>query len=75
MHGENSQSLAQFVERNIAVRARKELDSVVAAVKNRINDAILTWMDNVFIPGVEIAIRSIAGSSGNGPNNVFQNPY
>ena len=73
MHGENSQSDAQVAERNIAVWARKGLDSVVAAVKNRVNDAILTRMDSVVIPRVEIAIRSIVGLSGNGPNNVLQN--
>ena len=30
-------------------------------------------MDNLVIPGVEMAMRSITGSSGRGPNSVVQN--
>ena len=35
-------------------------------------DAILTAMDNVVIPQVEMAVRSITVSSGRGPSNVVQ---
>ena len=40
----------------------------------RMQDAILTAMDKISIPRVEIAVRSITGSSGHGPNNVVQKP-
>ena len=43
-------------------------------LKNRMHDAILTAMDNVVIPRVEMAVRSITGSSGHGTNSVVQNP-
>ena len=48
------------------------VDRVVAVVENWIHDAILTAMDNVVIPRVEMALRSIAASSGRWPNSVFQ---
>ena len=43
-------------------------------VENRLHDAILTVMDKVVIPPVEMAVRSITGSSRHGPNSVVQNP-
>ena len=36
--------------------------------------AILTAMDKVVIPRVELAVRSITESSGRRPSNVVQNP-
>ena len=43
-------------------------------VENCMHDAILTAMDNVVFPRVEMAVTSITGSSGQGPSNVVQNP-
>ena len=37
------------------------------------HDTILTAMDNVVIARVEMAMRSITGSSRHGPNSVVQN--
>ena len=68
--GENSQSLTHVTERNFG---RKEVDKVVAAVKNRVRDAFPTAVDSVVIPRVEMAFRSIIRSSGHGPHNVVQN--
>ena len=42
-------------------------------VENCMQDATLTAMDNVFIPQVEMGVRSITGSSGHEPNSVVQN--
>ena len=39
------------------------------------HDAILTTMNNMVIPRVEMAVRSITSSSGNGPNSTVQNPH
>ena len=50
------------------------VDNVVLTVKNGLHDAILTAMDKVVIPRVEMVVRSITGSSGHGPNSVVQNP-
>ena len=37
------------------------------------HDAILTAMNYVVIPRVEMAVRSMTSSSGNGPNSIVQN--
>ena len=44
------------------------------SVENRMHDALLTAIDNLVIPRVEITVRSITGSSGRGPSSVVQNP-
>ena len=49
------------------------MDSVVAAVRNRNFGEILTGMDNVIIPRVEVAVRSITVSSVHVRNSVVQN--
>ena len=43
-------------------------------VKICMHDAILTAVDIVVIPRVEMAVRSITGSSGHGPTSTVQNP-
>ena len=53
---------------------RKVVDNAVMTVKNRMHDAILTEMDTLVLPRVEMAVRSITGSSGHGPTSIVQNP-
>ena len=64
----------QIIGNNTFDRIRDALDSAVIAVENRMHDAILTALNDVVIPRVEMTVRSISGSSGNGPNSVVQNP-
>ena len=63
----------QVIGNNTDDRSRDVVDSAVIAVENLMHDAILTAMNDVVIPRVEIAVRSITGSSGNGRNSIFQN--
>ena len=70
---ENSASHDLDIERNIADRLRKEADDALTFVENWVHDGILTTMDNVVIPRVEMAVRSITGPSVHRPNNVVQN--
>ena len=51
-------------------RIRNAVDSAVFVVENRMHDAILTAMNNVVIPRVEMAVRLITGSSRKGPNSL-----
>ena len=44
------------------------------AVENRVHDAFLTSMDNVVIPPVAMAVRSITVSSRREPSGMVQNP-
>ena len=69
-----SASQNQVIGSNTDNRIRNPIDSAVIAVANHMHDAILTAMNNVLFPRVEMAVRSIEGSSGNGPNSLFQNP-
>ena len=48
---------------NIADNIGKDVDNAVMAVENRVHDAILTAMDNVVIPRVEMTVRSIIESA------------
>ena len=38
------------------------------------HDAILTAINDVVIPRAEMVLKSITGSSRNGPNSILQNP-
>ena len=69
----DSASQNQVIGGNTDDRFRNAVDSAVIAVENGMQYAILTAMNNVVIPRVEMAARSITGSSGNGPNSIVQN--
>ena len=43
-------------------------------VESRMHDAILTAIDSVVIPTVDMAVKSITGSTGHGTNSEVQNP-
>ena len=54
-------------------KVRKAVENVVMTVENLLHDVVLTAMDNVVKPRLEMAVRSITELSGRGPNNVVQN--
>ena len=64
----------QVTQKYIADGFRKEVDNVVTAVENRVHDVIVTAMDSVVTPRVEMAERSMAGWLERGPISVVQNP-
>ena len=70
---EISVSQEQVVENDTADKIKKAVDNAVMTVEKRVHDAILTAMDNVTIPRVEIAVRSVTESAGQEPNSVVQN--
>ena len=57
--GDNSICQDQFIGNNIDDRIREAVDNAVMTVKNRMHDAILTTMDNVIIPLVEMTVKLI----------------
>ena len=59
----SSQVNLQTLEKNISDKVRCELDSIVVTVETRVHDAILSAMDNLGNPSVELAIRSANVSS------------
>ena len=54
-------------------RIKDTIDSAVIVVENRMRNAILTAMNDVVIPRVEMSVRWITGSSGNGHSSIVQN--
>ena len=57
----DSASQNQVKENNIDDKIRRAVDEAVLTVKNCIHDAILTAMDKVVIPIVDMVVKSIAG--------------
>ena len=51
-------------EENIVSKVRSDVDNVVTTVKTRVQDAVLTAIENLVIPGVELAMKSANASSG-----------
>ena len=52
------------LERCFNEKIDREMNNIVDAVKDRIQNAILTAFDNIVAPKIELAIRSINASSG-----------
>ena len=70
----DSASQNQFMGSNTDDKVRNAVDNIIIAVENLMHDAIITAMNYVVIPRVEMAVRSITGASGNEPSNIFQKP-
>ena len=51
----------------------REMNNIVDTVEDRIQNAILTAIENIFAPKIELAIRSINASSGRDSTSVSAN--
>ena len=51
----------------------REMSNIVDTVEDRIQNAILTAIDNIVVPKIELAIRSINASSGRDATSVSAN--
>ena len=61
------------LERCLNERIDKEMSNIVDTVEDRIENAILTAIDNIVAPKIELAIRSINASSGRDVTSVTAN--
>ena len=61
------------LERCFNERIDREMGNIVDTVEDRIQNAILTAIDNVVAPKIELAIRSINASSGRDVTSVSAN--
>ena len=52
------------LEENIVSKVRIEVDGVMTTLETRFQDAVLTAIENLVIPRVEMAMKSINASSG-----------
>ena len=58
------------LERCFVERIDREMSKIVDTVEDRIENAILTAIDNIVAPQIELAIRSINASSGRDVTSV-----
>ena len=61
------------LERCSNERIDREMSNIVVTVEDRIQNAILTAIDNIVAPKIELAIRSIIASSGRDATSVNAN--
>ena len=61
------------LERCFNERVDREINNIVDTVEDRIQNAILTAIDNIVAPKIELAIRSISASSGRDVTSVSVN--
>ena len=61
------------LERCFNERIDREMNNIVDTVEDRIQNAILTAIDNIVAPKIELAIRSINASSGRDVTSVSAN--
>ena len=60
----------ETLERCFNERIDREMSNIVDTVEDRIQNAILTAIDNIFTPEIELAIRSINASFGRDATSV-----
>ena len=61
------------LERCFNERIDREMNNIVDTVEDRIQNAILTAIDNIIVPKIELAIRSVNASSGRDVTSVTAN--
>ena len=64
----------QTVERSITDIMYCEVDNNVGTVKTRVHEAIVAAVDNLVIPRVELAIKSVSAASGWDTGGVVIDP-
>ena len=63
----------ETLERCTNERIVREMNNIIDTVEDRIQNAILTAIDNIVAPKIELAIRSISSSSGRAVTSVSVN--
>ena len=61
------------LERCFNERIDREMNNIVDTVEDRIQNAILTAVDNIIMPKIELAVRSVNSSSGRDMTSVAAN--
>ena len=63
------------LEKNFADKIGREVDSVMTTVETRVENVEMTAIENLVIPTVELAMKSVDASSGRGAESVVQVPH
>ena len=76
--GSNQVSCSQLdihtLDENIVIKVRSEVGSVMTTVKTRVQDAMMTAIENLAFPEVELAMKSGNASYGHGLGSVVMDP-
>ena len=64
-----SQVKMQTLEKSISDKDRGDVENVVATVETRVHEAIIYAMDNLVVPGVELAMKSVDIFSASNPSS------
>ena len=67
----SSQVGVQWLEVNFSDRMRSDVNNVVATVVTRVLDAVLTAMDSLIIPKLELAMKLVKALSRRGPASLL----
>ena len=70
-HVSGSQVDMHTLEKNVANKVRNGVDSVMIKFETRVQDAMLTSIENLVIPNVELAMKSVIASSGRGVDSAL----
>ena len=62
-------------ERNIANKITSQADGLFTTIKTKVQEAIVTAMENMASPRVEVATKSVNAHSGRDVDTVVQDPY
>ena len=62
------------LEKNISSKVPIEVDCVMTTVESRVQDAMLTTIQNLAIPRVELAVKPVNALAGNGDGSVVLDP-
>ena len=52
------------LERNVVSEVRSDVDSVMTTIKTKVKDALMTAIENLVVPRIELAMKSFNASSG-----------
>ena len=63
----------ESLERCFNERIDREMSNIVGTIENRIQNAILTAIENIVAPKIQLAVMSISASSGRNATSVSAN--
>ena len=70
----DSQVDLQTLQKNLSGKVRSEMEKVVATVKTGLHEEILTAMEKLVVPSVELVMRSAGNFSACKPSSVVLGP-
>ena len=70
----DSQLYVHTLERSVVNKVRSEVENVITTIETKVRDAILTAIESLVVPGVELAIKSVNAFYGRDVSSVVPDP-